>query len=191
MEGKKSLTGRQITRIIKDDISRIEDEHITDLYSAMYHYWKSDKPITGIKLNLAQQKLVEEFPLVRDRSTWRASVFDKLTYSDEVPDGEMWFLDDNRFNGNWKSTNNLKEVNQMADACKCDDCGTLAEEMEGQEDFIFRSQNGDHKLRLNVQFLRPKWPPSGLCKDLCLSCKINYLKRAIEQLKKKREGGEK
>ena len=74
----------------------------------------------------------------------------------------------------------------MGHAFKCDDCGALAEEMDAVEEFIFRDKSGDRKLVVDFLFLAPTWKRTGKTKTLCLSCKIKFLKQAVERLQKKK-----
>lgn len=71
------------------------------------------------------------------------------------------------------------------EAYKCDDCGALAEEMPYREESLFRKMNGDHKMVMQIYF----YDGEEEYADLCLTCKIKYLRLVIERLKKRREEG--
>lgn len=124
-----------------------------------------------------------------NRQIWGA----QCIVSNEVPEDEVWFMGTEDYY--FKLKNLQKEVNEMGRAYKCDDCGALAEEMDTVGEFIFRDKSGDRKLVIKAQFLHPTWMRTGKTKTLCLSCKIRFLKQAVERLQKERaelkKGGKK
>jgi len=70
-------------------------------------------------------------------------------------------------------------------AYQCE-CGAFADTMPDEETFLFRHSNGDHKLNVHVFFAGA----DPMKTDLCLKCKMKYLRLSLERLQKRRDKGE-